>query len=59
MILFAIGEIITDQTLINLHMVLSSMQERLYKHFCDGEHNDFLNDISITFIDKNDFTNPL
>ena len=35
------------------------MQEHLYGHFCDSEHSVFLNDVSITFIDKTDPTNPL
>ena len=35
------------------------MQEHLYKNFCDSEHSGFLNDVSITFIDKADLTNPL
>ena len=35
------------------------MQEHLYKHFCDSERSGFLNDVSITFIDKTDPTNPL
>ena len=30
-----------------------------YEHFCDSEHSGFLNDVSITFIDKTDPTNPL
>ena len=38
---------------------ISCMQERLYEHFCDSEHSGFLNDVSITFIDKKDPTNPL
>ena len=38
---------------------ISCMQEHLYEHFCDSEHSGFLNDVSITFIDKTDPTNPL
>ena len=38
---------------------ISCMQEHLYEHFCDSEHSGFLNDLSITFIDKTDLTNPL
>ena len=35
------------------------MQECLYEHFCDSELSGFLNDVSITFIDKTETTNPL
>ena len=38
---------------------ISYMQEHLYEHFCDSEHSGFLNDVSITFIDKTDPTNHL
>ena len=38
---------------------ISCMQEHLYEHFCDSEHSGFLNDVSITIIDKTDPTNPL
>ena len=38
---------------------ISCMQEHLCEHFCDSEHSGFLSDISITFIDKTDSTNPL
>ena len=38
---------------------ISCMQEHLHEHFCDSEHSGFLNDLSITFIDKTDLTNPL
>ena len=38
---------------------ISCTQEHLYKHFCDIEHRGFLNDVSITFIDKTDPTNLL
>ena len=31
----------------------------MYEHFCDSEHNDFPNGVSITLIDKTDPTNPL
>ena len=34
------------------------MQDRLYKHVCHSEQIGFLNDVSITFIDKNDCTIP-
>ena len=36
-----------------------SIQEHLYKHFVDNKHNLFLNDVSMTFIDKTDPTKPL
>ena len=35
------------------------MQEYMYEHFCGSEHSGFLIDVSITFIDKTDPTNPL
>ena len=38
---------------------ISCMQEHLYEHFCDSEHSGFLNDVSITFIDKTDPANTL
>ena len=38
---------------------ISCMQEHLYEHFCDSEHSGFLNEVSITFIDKTDPTNHL
>ena len=38
---------------------ISCMQEHLCEHFCDSEHSDFLNGVSITFIEKTDPTNPL
>ena len=38
---------------------ISCMQEHLYEHICDSKRSSFLNDVSITFIDKTDLTNPL
>ena len=35
------------------------MQEHLFKHFSSPGHNGFLNDVSITFIDKTDPSGPL
>ena len=35
------------------------MQEHLFKHFSRPGHNEFLNDVSITFIDKTDPSDPL
>ena len=35
-----------------------SMQEHLYKHFESEGHNEFLDDVSITLIDKTDSSNP-
>ena len=35
------------------------MQEHLFSHFSMAGHNGFLNDVSITFIDKTDPTDPL
>ena len=42
----------------HVHDILC-MQEHLFEHFCDSERSVFLNDVSITFIDKSDPTNPL
>ena len=58
MTLLAAGGIITDLTHKHAQGV-SCMQERLYKHFYDIEHSGFLNDVSITFIDKTDPTNSV
>ena len=35
------------------------MQEHLFRHFSRKSHNGFLNDASITFIDKTNPANPL
>ena len=35
------------------------MQEHLFRHFSSLGHNDFLNDIFITFIEKTDPSVPL
>ena len=35
------------------------MQEHIFKHFSRPDHNGFLKDASITFIDKSDPSNPL
>ena len=35
------------------------MQEYLFRHFSSLDHNRFLNDASITFIDKTDPSDPL
>ena len=35
------------------------MQEHLFRHFLSSGHNGFLNDVSITFIDKADPSDPL
>ena len=37
----------------------SCTQEHLLGHFSSPAHNDFLNDISVTFIDKTDPSDPL
>ena len=36
----------------------SCMQEHLFKHFNSMGHNGFLNNVSITLIDKTDSKNP-
>ena len=36
-----------------------SMQEQLFRHFSSLGHNGFLNDLSMTFIDKTDSSIPL
>ena len=35
------------------------MQEHLFRHFLSPDHNSFLNDISVTLIDKTDPSDPL
>ena len=35
------------------------MQQRLYKHFCSSNHNRFISDVSVTFIDKTNPSDPL
>ena len=35
------------------------MQEHLFRHFSSPGRNGFLNDVSITFIDKTDPSDPL
>ena len=35
------------------------MQQHLFEHFCDCNHEGFLSDVSITFIDKTDPNDPL
>ena len=57
--LFAIGGIITDLTLLNTRMAYHACKNICTNIFCDSEHSGFLNDLSITFIDKTDPTNPL
>ena len=36
----------------------SRMQQHLFNHFCNSGHAGFLNDVSITFIDKTDPSDP-
>ena len=35
------------------------MQQHLYEHFCSSNHNCFISDVSGTFIDKTDRSDPL
>ena len=35
------------------------MQENLFRHFSSPDRNGFLNDVSITFIDNTDPSDPL
>ena len=35
------------------------MQEHLFQHFSSPGHNGFLNDVSVTFIEKTDPSDPL
>ena len=35
------------------------MLEHLFRHFSSPDRNGFLNDVSITFIDKKDLSDPL
>ena len=37
---------------------VSCMWEHLYKHFQSDGHKGFLNEVSVTFIDKTDGKNP-
>ena len=38
---------------------VTCMQQHLFDHFCDCNHKGFLSDVSITFIDKTDPSDPL
>ena len=35
------------------------MQQHLYEHFCSSNHNCFISDVSVTFLDKTDPSDPL
>ena len=35
------------------------MQQHLYEHFCSSNLNCFISDVSVTFIDKTDPSDPL
>ena len=35
------------------------MQQHLYEHFCSSNHNCFISDVSVKFIDKTDPSDPL
>ena len=35
------------------------MQQHLYEHFCFSNHNCFISDVLVTFIDKTDPSDPL
>ena len=35
------------------------MQQHLYEYFCSSNHNCFISDVSVTFIDKTDPSDPL
>ena len=35
------------------------MQQHLYEHFCSRNHNCFISDVSVTFSDKIDPSDPL
>ena len=35
------------------------IQQHLYEHFCSSNHNCFISDVSVTFIDKTDPSDPL
>ena len=35
------------------------MQQHLYEHFCSSNHNCLISDVSVTFIDKTDPSDPL
>ena len=35
------------------------MQQHLYEHFCSSNHYCFISDVSVTFMDKTDPSDPL
>ena len=35
------------------------MQQHLHEHFCSGNHNCFISDVSVTFLNKTDPSDPL
>ena len=35
------------------------MQQHLHEHFCSSNQNCFISDVSVTFIDKTDPSDPL
>ena len=41
------------------HRLEPCIQEHLFSHFSMAGHDGFLNDVSVTFIDKTDLTGPL
>ena len=55
--IFAIGGIITDLTPVNMRMANHTCRNTCTN--INSEHRSFLNDVSITLIDKTNPTNPL
>ena len=39
--------------------VVKHVCNNLYEHFCSSNHNCFISDVSVTFIDKTDPSDPL
>ena len=44
--------------IVDIRETYSCMQEHLYRHFSSPGHRGFLNDVSVTLIDKIDGSDP-
>ena len=44
--------------IVDIPETYSCMQEHLYRHFSSPGHRGFLNDVSVTLIDKTDGSDP-
>ena len=49
----------TPKPMISFHSDETCMQQHLYEEFCSSNHNCFISDVSVTFIDKADPFDPL